>query len=171
MKTKAITLITLSGAVTFALAVGYFPFRDWNWIKDKSADIAIVRCVKTPKQFVVETNGTISSYKDGMIMSDIEVELVLKGMTNPSSVRLFSLYWPRQGEHYLIFSHFDGGVYSATEEYRIIPLGVDFSTNSVTGKSLDEQIQFLLQYRLNNLNRELERGQEEKKRLEEGLKK
>lgn len=61
--------------------------------------------------------------------------------------------------------------YNATETYRIVPLGHYFQTNGLTGKSLKEQIQLVLRSRLEELNRELERGAKEKNRLEEGLKK
>ena len=76
-----------------------------------------------------------------------------------------------QGENYLIFGHYDGGIYQAFEEYRVIPLGVDFSTNSITGKPLDEQLQILFKQRIENLNREIENDKAEKQRLVEGLKK
>jgi hypothetical protein len=35
---------------------------------------------------------------------------------------------------------------------------------------MDEQIRFLLQIRLDNLKREMQKNEEEKRRLEEGLK-
>ena|SRR5213592_4626014 len=111
---------------------------------------------------------------DGMIRSDIEVMSVLKGDTKPGSARMFSQYWPRQGERFLMFATYQGNhlyrAYNATETYRIVPLGRDFLANALVGKSLDEQIQLVLRRRLEDVNRQLERDAPEKSRLEEGLK-
>jgi len=62
------------------------------------------------------------------------------------------------------------GLYHATEQYRIVPLGTSFPTGLLAGKGFDEQIRALLQYRVDMLKREMEEAQEEKARLEEGLK-
>jgi len=158
---KTTIFVTVLATSVVALAAAYLPFRGWSWTEEKSSDIVIVRCMKTPSR---------DNYRGG-IRSDIGIEFVLKGRTNLGPAHLSSFYWPRQGEYYLIFSVFDEEVYHATEEFRIIPLGVDFSTNSIVGKPLDEQIRILFERRLWQLNRELEQGQEEKKRLEGGLKK
>lgn len=158
-KNVSIVLLMTACAV---IATPYLPFRSWDEVKRRSPDIVIARCAKTPDQATI---------KDAVFESEVEIECVLKGTTNLRPATVDSSYRLRQGEHYLIFSIFSDGVYQTAEEYRIIPLGHYFSTNVLTGKLLDEQIQFLLQYRLNNLNRELQQGQEEKKRLEEGLKK
>jgi hypothetical protein len=69
----------------------------------------------------------------------------------------------------LVFGYYDSGVYQAFEEYRVIPLGVDFSTNSIAGKPLDEQLQILFQHAADNLNREIQKDEEEKQRIEAGL--
>jgi len=82
---------------------------------------------------------------------------------------LLSTYWPRQGEHYLIFSHFSDGRYQAAEKYRVVPLGLSCSTNALVDKPVREQIKILLQRRLDNLNREVQEQQEEKQRLEAEL--
>ena len=63
------------------------------------------------------------------------------------------------------------GRYYAVEKYRVIPLGAYLPPDLLTGKTLDENIQILFQRRLDNLNREMKEEQEEKQRLEEGLKK
>ena len=72
------------------------------------------------------------------------------------------------GESYLVIgSHETGretGVYEALEEYRIIPLGSDFSTNSIAGKPLDEQLQILFRRAL-----EVTKDPAEKVRLEAGI--
>jgi uncharacterized protein YlxW (UPF0749 family) len=57
------------------------------------------------------------------------------------------------------------------ESYRVVPLGLNFTTNMIRGKNLDEKTQSLLQRRLNDLNRQMQSEQEEKQRLEEEIKK
>jgi hypothetical protein len=110
-----------------------------------------------------------------MIWSDIEVVSVLKGDTKPGVARMVSQHAPRQGERFLMFSTYQSNefyrAYDATETYRVVPLGRNFLTGELTGKPLDEQIQFVLRHRLEELSRELQDGAEEKKRLEEALKK
>ena len=49
-------------------------------------------------------------------------------------------------------------------------MGTNFPTNLLAGKSFDKQVRALLQYRVDMLSRDMEQAQEEKKRLEEGLK-
>lgn len=160
------TIVSLVAAASSTFAVLIMPFSSWDDLTKKSPDIVIVRCITTSNP------GVIS---DGMIWSDIEVTTVLKGGTKPSTARMVSQYWPRQGDQFLIFSAYQSNkfyrAYNATETYRIVPIGRYFLTNELTGKSLDEQIQLVLRHRLDELNRELKDGAGEKKRLEEGLKK
>jgi hypothetical protein len=112
---------------------------------------------------------------DGLTWSDIEVMTILKGNSKPGTARMVSQYAPRQGERFLMFSTYQSNehyrAYNAAETYRVVPLGRYFITNGLMGKSLDEQIQFVLRHRLEELSRELKDGAEEKKRLEEGIKK
>jgi hypothetical protein len=81
-----------------------------------------------------------------------------------------SRYWPFQGEKFLLFANYENNQffsgYNAVEEYRVISLNRYFQTNVLSGKTLNEQIQLILTNRLNDLNGELARGQEEKRRLE-----
>ena len=155
-------LVVASGA----FAVVIIPFTSWEDISRKSPDIIIGRCtITTP-------DGPVGN---GMIWSDIEVLSVLKGDTKPGAARMVSQHAPRQGERFLMFSTYQSNhlyrAYNATETYRVVPLGRYFLTNGLTGKSLDEQIEFVLRHRLEELSRELKNGAEEKKRLEEALKK
>ena len=71
----------------------------------------------------------------------------------------------------MVFSIFHDEVYQAIKPHRIIPLGQNFDADVLSGKTLDEQIQMLLQKRLNDLNRQLKAEQVEKARLEEAFKK
>lgn len=85
-----------------------------------------------------------------------------------------STYWPHPGEQFLLFGNYreDPGFthYSVNEGYRVVPLNHHFQTNMLGGTNLQGQIRWVLQNRLSDLNEELEKGQAEKKRLEEGLK-
>ena len=159
------TGIVLLVAVSTAAAVIILPFTSWDDLTKKSPDIIIARCVTTPNPTVVG---------DGMIWSDIEVLAVLKGDTKPEAARMVSQYWPHQHERFLMFATYQSNqlyrAYNATETYRIVPLGRYFPTNELAGKSLDEQIQLVLRRRLEDVNRELQKNAEEKKRLEKGLK-
>ena len=131
----------------------------------------LARCSKTPDPSAPNKDGSLTDIKNGLIDSEMEISLVLKGTTNQGRIIVRSQYWPRQGENYLIFSHFFAGVYQGFETYRVVPLGLYFPTNILTGKPLDEQVKIALQYRLDMLNREMQKEQEEKQRLEQGLKK
>jgi hypothetical protein len=145
-------------SVTAALAILKMPFPGWDVVKEKSTDIIVARCVNIPT----------SDFR-GWVESDVQIVCVLKGATNTGPARLQSTYRPRPEEHYLIFSIFHDGFHQATEEYRIIPIGINFATNSIIGRPLDEQLRLLFQRRLAVLKQELEEGQAERKRLEEGL--
>jgi hypothetical protein len=165
MKTSAM-ILGLLVAASSAFATAVIPFTSWEDISRKSPDIIIARCaVTTP-------DGPIGN---GMVWTDIEVLSVLKGDTKPGTARMVSQYVPRQGERFLMFSTYQSNehyrAYDATETYRVVPLGRYFLTNGLTGKTLDEQIQFVFRHRLEELSRELKDGAEEKKRLEEALKK
>jgi hypothetical protein len=105
----------------------------------------------------------------GVTMSDVETVSVLKGTNIEAgkSLTLFSECRPSQGDAYLLFAtDLQGTNCFSLDRYRVVPLGAFFNTKLITGKNLDEQINILLQYRLDHLKRELEKGQEEKQRLE-----
>ena len=164
MKTSFV-IFAIVGVVSSAMAVLIGPFTSWNDVTQKSPDIVIARCTATTS----DTGPVV----DGMITSDIEVLSVLKGDTKPGVAQMFSQYWPRQGERFLMFSEYQSNqlyrAYNATETYRIVPLGRYFLTSELAGKPLDKQIQLVFQSRLDDLSREMKRAGEEKKRLEEGL--
>jgi hypothetical protein len=159
------TALVLLAAVSTATAVFISPFTSWDDLTTKSPDIVVARCLTTPDPRVVA---------DGMIWSEIEVTSVLKGDTKPGATRMVSQYTPYQGERFLMFATYQSNklyhAYNATEWYRIVPLGRYFLTNALSGKSLEDQIQTVLRSRLEDVTRELEKGAEEKKRLEGGLK-
>jgi hypothetical protein len=169
MQTRFLIATALLCCAMGSMAYVIFPFSGWPWLKAKSRDIIVARCNATPEIEPVGPDGVALNLR-GLIKSDIQILSVLKGTTNSGTAQLLSKYWPRQRDCYLIFANYSDGVYQATEEYRIIPLGLNFSTNLIAGKPLDEQIRAVLRYRLDMLGRQIEQAQEEKKRLEEGLK-
>jgi len=167
MKAKAFaTIVVLLAAASSAVAVPILPFTSWDNLSKKSPDIIIARCSATAP------DGPIG---DGMVWSDIEVLSILKGDTKPGMARMVSQHRPLQGERFLLFSTYQSNdlyrAYNAAETYRVVPLGRDFVTNELAGKPLDAQIQLVLRHRLDELTRELQHGTDEKKRLEEGIKK
>ncbi len=172
MNRKALILLNLVVLAAVSTTVAYIvqPFPGWNVLTDTSSGIIIARCSKTPDPYNVTYKGMLVD-PDDLIDSEIEVVSVLKGDTKPGSGHLRSEYWPRQGEYYAVFSLNQADIYQASESYRIVPLGIRFPTNMLAGRTLNEQIRALLQYRLDQLNRDVEKAQDEKKRLEEGLRK
>ena len=161
----SIAIVVLLAAVS-AFAIAVVPFTSWDDISKKSPDIIIARCTATTP------DGPIVN---GMIWSDIEVLSVLKGDTKPGMARMVSQHAPRQGERFLMFSTYQSNdlyrAYNATETYRVVPLGGNFLTSELSDKALDEQIKLVFRHRLEELTRELQQGADEKKRLEEALKK
>lgn len=148
------------------------PFPGWDSLLRFSTDIVVVHCEKpashSPPVFI--ENGPHSDYV-------AEVCSILKGESHTNSVELWTDYQLSQDENYLIFGYFDGkkyngkfkGLYTAYEDYRVVPLGKVFSTNSISGKPFDEQLQTLFQMRAEHLNQQIKSEQEEKARLEEWL--
>jgi hypothetical protein len=162
MKKISIVLILslmCGGAVS---GIPFSPFSDWRTVEKHSTDIIIARCLKTV--------DNPHSNPRGLIYSDIQVVSVLKGRTNLGLARLGSVYWPRQGENYLIFARYMDGTHDAVEEYRVVPLGTYVPRDLLTGKTLDENIKICFRRRLENLEQQMKEEQEEKQRLEDGLK-
>ena len=164
MKVRILTLFTLL-IVASALGRAMTKFISWVEVQEHSPAIIIAHCgdptPSTPGVIIV--NGTLSD-------SAIEVACVLKGTNTPSQARLLTDHELQKGENYLVFCYFDGNVCEADEEYRVIPLGVHFHTNSISGKPLDAQLKILFQRRLDILKRQQQREEEEQQRLEALLK-
>jgi hypothetical protein len=178
MNVKKILLwLSLLVAALSVMAFLTYDFPGWCALVERSPCIIIARCKSSPERVrfingVKVDNPMVSGPMGGIVLSDIKIVSVLKGdNVKLASTTLWSKYWPYQGESYLLFAtDYDGTNCKAFDLYRIVPLGHFFPTNILTGKSLDDQIKALLQYRLNNLNLELEHEQTEKERLEKGLK-
>lgn len=164
MKSKII--ITLVSLITVtALARVLAPFKGWTALENESPYIVIARCGERtpPVPGVITINATKSD-------SAVEVVSVLKGAHDAVASRLLTDHDLQRDENYLIFGHCDGGICQAYEDYRVIPLGANFHTNTIADKTLDEQLQILFRRRVDNLSRQMKSEQEEMQRLEEGLK-
>lgn len=156
--------------VTAAIAYRIQPFESWEKVKQGASEITIVRCLETPHRLNRDENGVFVEFT-GLFDSKMEVVFFLKGDIKEKKLILRSEFWPRQGEDYLVFGHFARGILHAYDKYKIIPLGVDFQTNMISGKVMDEQIKTILDFRLANLNGQIGEMQEEKKLLEQETKK
>lgn len=168
MKKNALAVLGLT-ALFAGVGFAVVPFNGWDALVAKSPQIIVAKCLKAPVETLYRGNGVAEVTRDGIVPSEIEVIVRLKGITNRGPVRAYCKVPLRRGEDYLIFAHYFNAYYAA-EEYCVVPLGSDFSTDILAGKQLDAQIQILLQFRLNHLNREMENLQQEKMRLEAGLK-
>jgi hypothetical protein len=188
MKLKTITVIGwLLIAIEAAMAVLTVPFTNWEDLTKYSPEIIIAQCTVTPNP-----QGVIL---DGMILSEIKVLSVLKGETNRVATGLVSQYRPHQGQRLLFFSSnrnnlsHSNQAYTALQAYSIVPLGHDLVIDQLAEKSLEQQIQMIRRSRLEDLRRASEADaaavaakksvfdelgswlrNEEKKRLEQGLK-
>ena len=157
---------------TAALTIPITNFKDYDDLVANSPEIIIARCTST-LDFITASNKMVIVI-DGMIDSNIEIVSVLKGTPNPGSAHLGSEYWPYRGECLLVFANdrkdeYNKG-YTAIEGYRVIPLGHNFMTNQLAGKTVEEQVNLILKMRLDNLKDELGRDTQEKQRIEAKLK-
>jgi hypothetical protein len=166
MKKYVFTFIGLLVAVT-AFGRLFSEFKSWDALTAESPDIVIAKCTSTL------TSEKPSIIIDGWIPSEIEVVSVLKGDTKPGPAHMMSTYWPYPGQQFLLFGYHRNDPkfphYSVNEDYRVILLNHYFQTNMLPSGTLEEKIRWVLQNRLHDLNEDLEKGQKEKKRLEEGL--
>jgi hypothetical protein len=165
-----LALVTAAGS---AIAVVFKDYHDWPTLEHDSQAIIIARCKSTP-EWMHYTNGVlIMNPALGLVESEMEVEAVLKGTNSPTGtpIRFGSEFWPRQGENYLIMAQsYDGVLCRANEKYRIIPLGLFFTTNALTGKTVEEKIRQMLQFRVDHLDQQLQEDKAEKQRLDNALK-
>jgi hypothetical protein len=171
-------ILILISAVNLTFGFVTAKFQGWGEVIRYSPYVIIVRCKSSPEPTrvingIVNDNPLRSGRMGGVTMADVEIVSILKG-TNVelgSSITLWSQYRPCQREAYLLFAtEFQGTNCFALANYQVVPLGHSFDTNLLSNKDLDQQVKLMLQYRLNNLNQELKNGQEEKERLEQGIK-
>jgi hypothetical protein len=159
-----IALFFMAGT-TFAIFINNFT--TWNDLIERSSDIVIAKYTPAPANGNMKKTVAIT---DGVLYSDIDVLLVLKGNKKPGLSNMASQYCPSNGEQFLLFANYKNDQfysgYTAIEDYRIVPINASFQTNQLSDKSLDEQIQLILNSRIKDLNDEIERDNDEKKRLE-----
>jgi hypothetical protein len=163
MKLKIIIVFACIVVAANVWGLKLLSFPGWDRVREKSTDIIVAQCLKVP-------NNPGSSIDD-LLDTDIQIDSVLKGSTNLAAVRLRTTSWLRPGEYYLIFAISMDRVYNAFEKYRVIPLGSYIPPDLLIGKAPDEQIQILFQRRLDDLHRQMTEEEQEKQRLEEGIKK
>jgi hypothetical protein len=174
MKMKTIILgLGLTITACSVMAVIVEEFHGWDELQNKSRAVVIAQCKSTP-EWERYTNGILfMNPSGGLVASDMEVVSVLKGTNSPRGTRInvFSEFWPRQGENYLLMAnYFDGSRCEAIEDYRVVPLGIIFTTEPLTGKKPEEQIRIMIKSRINHLTQQIQQAQAEKLRLEAALK-
>jgi hypothetical protein len=138
------------------------PFPGWQGLSEEVPSIVVAHCERPtlPTPGVLTVNAPASDFA-------VVVELALKGTNSVRSVgRLLTDHPLRPGEYYLVFAHYDGGTYEAYEDYRVISLGPSFSTNSIAGKPLVEQIRTLARQSDGHLDQEIQQDQAERSRLQ-----
>lgn len=165
--------LLLAVVATHANAEVTMSFPGWDLLTQNTPDIIIAQCNRTPDPYKDHGDGPTGP----LFYSDMEIISILKGATNwgteplklprMGKARLSSEYVPRQGEYYLIFSIYYQGEFQASEDYKVVPLGLSFSTNSIANKPLEQQIRILLGQRLSDLNHQIDKDQKEKERLEQ----
>ena len=168
---KHIRIIVLFAATATAFGMYAIEFNSWDDLIEQSSDIIIARCTATIGAPVTSKPIAIMN---GIIPSDIQVVSVLKGNTKPGPSCMASQYWPSRDAQFLVLANYESDQiytgYVAIENYRIVPLNRDFQTSELSGKTLTEQVKLILSSRLKGLNDELARDNEEKQRIEAGLK-
>ncbi len=157
--TLAILVIGLAASATI-----FQEFLGWKPLVEYSPEIVIAKCIPTVN---VTTNKPMPT-TDSLNRVSIDVVSVLKGGTKPGISRLLTWYETKPGEYYLLFAQYPES-YHAYEEYRVIPIGKQFNTNDLSGKTLSAQIRMLLQRRLDDLSAHTKQEEEEVRRLEAGL--
>src|SRR5438132_652428 len=114
MKTKIITLSGLIALTAFARMI--VPFPGWDRLVKGSPDIVVVQVGDLnpldPKVDIA--NGARFDVR-------IKVLSILKS-TNSPAARLQTDHELHFGEAYLIFGHYDNGIYKAYEDYKAVPL-------------------------------------------------
>ena len=160
MNTKSIIAVALLVTIS-AVARIIVPFESWSQVEAQSPFIFVAHCgERTPDNpSIIVINSTRSD-------SAIEIVCLLRGTNSPSPARLLTDHKLQKGENYLVFARYENFAFKAYEEYRVIPLGKTFQTNSIAGKSLDEQMQILFKRRLDELDKQMKEELAEKQRLE-----
>lgn len=164
-------ILFLFGFATSGFGYVTIEFPGWEELARISPYVIIVRCTSSPESprlinGIMSHNPLLVGTSGGLTLSDVKMVATLKPqISHPAAtssspresaailkagtpLTLWSEYWPCQGEDYLLFvSEFRSTNFDALDLYRVFPLGHSFDTNLLSGKSLNEQVKFMLQYR------------------------
>ncbi len=158
--------VSLAALATTCVAVDivWQTFPGWKPLVSQSRDIVVVQCngiIEPPDDRTTNSDGLVLTPdpENRLSESRIQVIAVLKGGSRIGPGHLRSFYEPRLGEQYLLFGTQETNTYDFIEDYRMVALGSAFHSNLIAGKSLNEQIQTLLKYRMDELDREMDRLQ------------
>jgi hypothetical protein len=166
MKHKLIFAFILMALSASALLLA--PFESYDFVEKHSGNIFIAVCATNPPTVLHEGIDLVNTYSIQIISS-------IKGINPMGPATLKSLRWLNIGDSYLVFGDLRSGAYQAFEDYRVVPLGRDLFagmlTNSIAGKTPDEQLQILFKHALDNTDRQIKAEQDERQRLEEACEK
>jgi len=154
-------------SAVFFLAIGVLAritlqYSDWKQLEENSPDIIVVQCGNPVPITGTIVNGTAFDSK-------IRVLMVLRGEKGTNSVRLQTDHKLESGNEYLAFGYYDEGLFRAYEACRVVPLGVNFSTVSIAGKPLDDQLRILFKRGVDVLNQEIQSDMTEKEWVQKGI--
>jgi hypothetical protein len=169
MKTKlTVSLVGLMAFSAFGVLLNLFT--DYDFVREHSSDIIVVRCITNPlTQFNSSpTDPDINAFPVAILAN-------IRGTNFSGSASLISKHWLNVNDYYLIFGQRVNDKCQALEDFRVIPLGRDVNsageiTNSIAGKPEDEQLQILFKRGLDHASRQIQEQQDEKQRLEGAVK-
>ena len=159
------TILALLIAVVpqVALGVKVTLFTDTPTHVDRAKDIIIGQCIR-----LAEVPGRPLS--DGLDVWEVEVKRVVKGQIKKRHLRVVSLYPLSPKKTYLLLS-LGGSAYGseflATPELSAVELPAEFDLARLDGKAVAEQVNTVFSARLEELVRERERLEQERKLLEQ----
>ena len=156
----AVLLILLATTGAWARIIG--SFATWKQLQGYSPDIIVAHCGNPALMTGTVVNGTAFD-------SNIRVLLVLKGENGTNSVRLLTDHKLEPGNNYLAFGYYKDGLFEAYEACRVIPLGVNFSTDTIAGKPLEDQLQILFKRGVDVLNQEIQSDMAEKEWVQKAI--
>ncbi len=165
-KIKIMLALTMALLAVGATARVIGTFQDWSRLEEMSSDIVIVYGGNPtpPNPSILIGNPPRSD-------SQVDILSVLKGTNNPNSSRLLTDHDLTKGQRYLVFGYYESDGYEAFENYRVIPLDTTFQLDSLKGKNFNEKLQVLLQSGVDCMNRKIQKDEEERDRLQQGIRK
>lgn len=159
---RGLLLLGVCCPCAVAVPVGLFNNTD-RFIED-ARDIMVAECISVPP---------VGPMVDGIRPVEVSVLRVLKGRTEPGSLRVVTIYKMNPGTKYLL-SDLGGGQalgtnYVFTRQLSVVPLPQTFELDDLDGKDLKEQVQYLFALHLYEVEQELAPLLKEKELLEKGI--